>query len=213
MRANTANSFLIFKERFTFFWRSIQAPIPAKTIKIEEKKNESSIVDVACSDTESVSMSCAIKNGFAAFRYLNDGKLSKPEEAIAIPATTVPPRRMPMLRRKDLPLIFLASVAITRNAVQPIMKNPLIFTAKVRPVLSYNAVTKINTVVKTMDVHTINLLSFLRNGSAMKKNPMGNIKNCIPPHEARPNARKIPPATIFARETFPLSDFMALITR
>ena len=37
MRANTAISPLIFKERFTFFWKSNHAPIPAKTIKIEKK--------------------------------------------------------------------------------------------------------------------------------------------------------------------------------
>ena len=37
MRANTAISPLIFKERFTFFWNSSHAPSPAKTIKIEKK--------------------------------------------------------------------------------------------------------------------------------------------------------------------------------
>ena len=58
----------------------------------------------------------------------------------------------------------------------------------------------------------MNLLSFLRNGNARKKSPMGKIKNCIPPHEARPKASKILAPTIFARETFPLSDFIPLIS-
>ena len=58
-----------------------------------------------------------------------------------------------------------------------------------------------------------NLLSFLRNGNARKKSPIGNMKNWAPPHEARPKASKIPPPTIFARETFPLSDFIPLIRR
>ena len=51
-----------------------------------------SIVVVACSDTESVSISVVIKNGFAALRYLNDGKLITPEETIAIPAIMAPPK-------------------------------------------------------------------------------------------------------------------------
>ena len=59
----------------------------------------------------------------------------------------------------------------------------------------------------------MNLSSFLRNGSAKKKNPIGNTKNCMPPHEARPNASKIPAPIIFATEIFPLSDFIALIIR
>jgi len=63
------------------------------------------------------------------------------------------------------------------------------------------------------DVHMINLLSFLINGNAMKKRPIGNMKNWTPPHEARPKDSKIPPPTIFARDTFPLSDFIALRSR
>ena len=48
----------------------------------------------------------------------------------------------------------------------------------------------------------MNLLSFLRNANARKKSPMGKIKNCIPPHEARPNPSKIPAPTIFATRDF-----------
>ena len=51
-----------------------------------------SIVVVACSDTESVSISVVIKNGFAALRYLKVGKLTIPEDSIAIPAIIAPPR-------------------------------------------------------------------------------------------------------------------------
>ena len=56
------------------------------------------MVDVACSDTESVSMSVVVKRGFAALRYLNDGKLTMPEEAITIPAIIVPPKSARLLR-------------------------------------------------------------------------------------------------------------------
>ena len=92
-------------------------------------------------------------------------------------------------------------------------KNPLRLEAKAMPVFSNNAVTKKNAETKIIEVHIMNLLSFLRNGNAIKKSPIGNMKNCTPPHEARPNASKTPAPTIFATETFPLSDFIALIRR
>ena len=65
------------------------------------------MVVVACSDTESVSMSVVIKNGFAALRYLNDGKLITPEETIAIPAIIVPPKSARPLRNWALLTILL----------------------------------------------------------------------------------------------------------
>ena len=158
-------------------------------------------------------MFCAIKNGFAAFRYLNDGKAINSEKAIAIPAATVPPRSILMLRRKFMPLIFLTIVATTRNAVQPTRKNPLMFEINEIPVLSNNASTKKNAAVNTTLVHTMYLLSFLRNGNARNKNPIGSMKNWIPPHAETPNASKIPAPTIFAKDIFPLSEFMTLRTK
>ena len=125
MRANAAISPLIFKERFTLFWKSNHAPIPAKTIKTEKKKNEISMVVVACSDTESVSMSVVIKKGFAALRYLNDGKLSTPEETIAIPAIIAPPKSARLIRNWALLNILLLMIHATRNAVHPIIKSPV----------------------------------------------------------------------------------------
>ena len=212
MRANAAISPLIFKERFTFFWKSNHAPIPAKTIKIEKKKNEMSIVDVACSDTESISRLFVIINGFAALRYLNDGKPIMPEETIAIPAITAPPKSARLLRNWALP-ILLNIIHATRNTLHPTRKNPLRLEINAKPVLSNNTDAKRNTDVKITEVHMMNLLSFLINGNARKKSPIGNMKNWTPPHEARPKASKIPPPTIFARETFPLSDFMPLRRR
>ena len=171
------------------------------------------MVVVACSDTESVSMSVVIKNGFAALRYLNDGKLITPEETIAIPAIIAPPKSAKPLRNWALLIILLIIVNATRNTVHPIRKNPLRLEINVIPVLSNDAVTKMNTDVKITEVNMMNLLSFLRNGNARKKSPIGNMKNWTPPHEARPNASKIAPPTIFAMETFPLSDFIPLRRR
>ena len=171
-----------------------------------------SMVVVACSDTESISVSVVIKKGFAALRYLYDPKLITPEETIAIPAIIAPPKSARPLRNWAL-LILLIIIHATRNTVHPIRKNPLRFEINANPVLSYSPVTKKNTDVKITEVHMMNLLSFLRNGNARKKSPMGKIKNCMPPHEARPKASKIPAPTIFATETFPLSDFIPLISR
>ena len=88
------------------------------------------MVVVACSDTESVSMSVVVKSGFAALRYLKDGKLIMPEEAIAIPAIIAPPKSARPLRNWFLPNTLLIMTHITRNAVHPIRKNPLGFDAK-----------------------------------------------------------------------------------
>ena len=162
------------------------------------------VVD-ACSDTESVSMSVVIKKGFAALRYLNDGKLIMPEEAIAIPAIMAPPKSARPLRNCAFFNTFLIMTYATRNPVHPIMNNPFrleinvnvpVSTPNGNPIAfndSNNIDTKTNTDVKITDVHMMNLLSFLRNGNARKKSPIGNMKNWMPPHEARPKARKIAP--------------------
>ena len=171
------------------------------------------MVVVACSDTESISVSAVIKNGFAALRYLNDPKLITPEETIAIPAIIAPPKSIRPLRNWTSLIILLIIVNTTRNTVHPIRKNPLRFEINANPVLSNSPVTKKNTVVKITEVHIMNLLSFLRNGNARKKSPIGNMKNWMPPHEARPKASKTPAPTILATDTFPLSDFIPLRRR
>tara|TARA_B100001765_G_scaffold68831_1_gene41702 strand:+ start:97 stop:702 length:606 start_codon:yes stop_codon:yes gene_type:complete len=198
---------------FILFWKISHAPIPANTIKIEKNKNDISVFVDACSDTESVSISVVIKKGFAALRYRNVGKLIMPEERITRPAIMTPPKIAKLLRNCALLLIFLKRLATIRNAVQPIRKNPLRLEAKAIPVFSNDIVIKMNAAVKTMEAHMMKLLSFLRNGSARKKTPIGNMKNSIPPHEARPNASKMPAPTIFARDIQPLSDFMPLRSR
>ena len=83
------------------------------------------MVVVACSDTESVSMSVVIKKGFAALRYLNEGKPITPEETIAIPAIMAPPKSTRPLRNWALLTILLIIVNATRNMVHPIRKNAL----------------------------------------------------------------------------------------
>ena len=134
------------------------------------------MVVVACSDTESVSMSVVIKKGFAALRYLNDGKLIMPEETIAIPATMAPPKSTRLLRNWALPILLII-IHATRNALHPTRKNPLRPEINAKPVFSNDTVTKRNTNVKITEAHMMNLLSFLRNGNARKRSPIGNMKN------------------------------------
>ena len=159
------------------------------------------MVDVACSDTESVSMLVVIKRGFAALRYLKDGKvtISMPEETIAIPAIMVPLKSARPLRNCTFFNITLIMTYATRNPVHPIMKsafrlskspakvstgNPIAFNK------SNSIVTKTSVDVKITEVNTMNLLSFLRNGNAKKKSPIGNMKNWMPPHEVRPRPER-----------------------
>ena len=132
---------------------------------------------VACSDTESLSMSVVIKSGFAALRYLNTGKLITPEEIITIPDIIDPPKSARLMRNCDLLNILLITEHAIRNAVHPIRKNPLRPEANVIPVFSNDIVIKRNADVKIIDMHIMNLLSFLRNGNARNKIPIGNIKN------------------------------------
>lgn len=150
---------------------------------------------------------------------LNDGRLITPEDITAIPAIIAPPKSARPLRNWFFLIILLIVTQATRNAVHPIKKNP--FRPKINkmpvPLLSaaavispYNIFTKRNTDVKITETNMMNLLSLPINGNARKKNPIGNMKNWTPPHEARPNASTIPPPTIFATDTFPLSDFIAL---
>jgi hypothetical protein len=122
-------------------------------------------------------MSVVIKKGFKALRYLNVGKLIAPEEAIAIPAIITPPKSARLLRSWALLNILLIITHTTRNAVHPTRKNPFRLEINPMPVFSNNAVTKRNTDVKIIEVHMINLLSFLRNGNARNKIPIGNMKN------------------------------------
>ena len=51
-----------------------QAPINPNIIKIDERLNEVTRSVVICSETEVTNASCAVKNGFNAFKYLIEGR-------------------------------------------------------------------------------------------------------------------------------------------
>ena len=73
--------------------------------------------------------------------------------------------------------ILLITTHATRNVVHPARKNPFRLEINTIPVFSNDAVAKRNTDVKIIEAHMMNLLSFLRNGYARKKRPIGNKKN------------------------------------
>ena len=97
--------------------------------------------------------------------------------------------------------------------MHPTRKNPFRLEINAIPVFSNDAVTKRNIDAKITDVHITNLLSFLRNGNARNKIPIGNIKKWMPPHDVMPKDSKIPAPTTFAMDIFPLSDFKPLRRR
>jgi len=56
----------------------------------------------------------------------------------------------------------------------------------------------------------MNLWSVLKNGNAMKKSPIGIIKNWLPPHAEIENMVKIPAPMSFANATFLFWEFIPL---
>ena len=63
-------------------------PITANIRKTDRKVKDSDKLVVICSATESVKLSWAVKKGFTALRYLNEGNEIIPELKIPIPDAT-----------------------------------------------------------------------------------------------------------------------------
>ena len=63
-------------------------PITANIRKTDRKVNDNDKLVVICSATESVKLSWAVKKGFTALRYLNEGSPIIPELEIPIPDAT-----------------------------------------------------------------------------------------------------------------------------
>ena len=98
IRANITISVLIFIDWITLFWKINHAPIAANTIIIEKKKNVIPRVGVVCSETESVSGSVVVKNGFNALTYLYAGTSTKPDDSTAMPIIVVTAKTASPLR-------------------------------------------------------------------------------------------------------------------
>ena len=75
--------------------------------------------------------------------------------------------------------------------------------------LSTNDAVNNNEIENKGIAHSKNLLSCLKNGNAIKNAANGKKRNCIPPHDVRPNVRNIPAKIIFMAVIFPLLFFIA----
>ena len=92
-------------------------PITAKIRKTDRKVNDSDKLVVICSATESVKLSCVVKKGFTALRYLNEGSPIIPELEIPIPDATNEIKTITQLR------IFALSLENFITIPEMIMKN------------------------------------------------------------------------------------------
>ena len=140
-------------------------PIIANIIKTDKNVNDNERLVVVCSATESVRLSCAVKNGFTALRYLNEGNPIMPELRIPIPDAMNEIRRIMELR------IFVRSLLNFITIPESIMKtvgrriaNPAYPIMNVE-VLSNNKENSITEIENTGAAHIMKLSLFLKNGN------------------------------------------------
>ena len=88
MLVNIAKILISVLRLIVFLEKRNQIPITANIRKTDRKVNDSDKLVVICSATESVKLSCVVKKGFTALRYLNEGSPIIPELEIPIPDAT-----------------------------------------------------------------------------------------------------------------------------
>tara|TARA_B100001540_G_scaffold32421_1_gene28442 strand:+ start:63 stop:446 length:384 start_codon:yes stop_codon:yes gene_type:complete len=88
MLVNIAKILISVLRLIVFLEKRNHIPITAKIRKTDRKVNDSDKLVVICSATESVKLSCVVKKGFTALRYLNEGSPIIPELEIPIPDAT-----------------------------------------------------------------------------------------------------------------------------
>ena len=88
MLVNIAKILISVLRLIVFLEKRNHIPITAKVRKTDRKVNDSDKLVVICSATESVKLSCVVKKGFTALRYLNEGSPIIPELEIPIPDAT-----------------------------------------------------------------------------------------------------------------------------
>ena len=88
MLVNIAKILMSVLRLIDFLEKRNHIPITANIRKTDRKVNDSDKLVVICSATESVKLSCVVKKGFTALRYLNEGSPIIPELEIPIPDAT-----------------------------------------------------------------------------------------------------------------------------
>ena len=140
-------------------------PIAANIIKTDKNVNDNDKLVVVCSATESVRLSWAVKNGFTALRYLNDGNPTKLEFKIPIPDAMNAISTITELRIFVLWLLnFITIPEIIMKIVGSKIANPAYPIMNVE-VLSNIKENNINDVENVGAAHIMKLSLFLMNGS------------------------------------------------
>ena len=140
-------------------------PITANIRKTDKNVNDSDMLVVVCSATESVKLSCAVKNGFTALRYLNEGRLIIPEFKIAIPDITNEINTKAELRIFVRSLLnFVIIPEIIMKIVGRRIANPAYPIMNVE-VLSNIKENNINEIENEGAAHIIKLSLFFKNGN------------------------------------------------
>ena len=116
MLVNIAKILISVLRLIVFLEKRNHIPITAKIRKTDRKVNDSDKLVVICSATESVKLSCVVKKGFTALRYLNEGSPIIPELEIPIPDATNEIKTITQLR------IFVRSVLNFMTNPEIIMK-------------------------------------------------------------------------------------------
>ena len=140
-------------------------PIVANMRKTDRNVNDNVKLVVKCSATESVRLSWVVKNGFMAFRYLNDGNPTIPEFNIPIPDAIKETKIIIELRICVLSLLnFLTMLETIMKSVGKRIVNPAYPIINVE-VLSNIKENNINDSENAGAAHMIKLSLFLKNGS------------------------------------------------
>ena len=133
--------------------------------KTDKNVNDNDKLVVVCSATESVRLSWAVKNGFTALRYLNDGNPIILEFKIPIPDTISPTNRIAQLRIFVRSLLnFITIPEIIMKTVGRRIANPAYPIMNVE-VLSNIKENNINDIENAGAAHMIKLSLFLKNGN------------------------------------------------
>ena len=148
-----------------FLEKRNQIPITANIMKTDKNVNDKDKLVVVCSATESVRLSCAVRNGFTALRYLNDGNPIKLEFEIPMPDAINATNIITELRIFVRSLLnFITIPEIIMKIVGRRIANPAYPIMNVE-VLSNIRENNINDIEKVGAAHIMKLSLFLINGN------------------------------------------------
>ena len=140
-------------------------PITANIRKTDKNVNDNDRLVVVCSATESVKLSWAVKKGFTALRYLNDGKPVIPEFRSPIPDIINEIKIIAELRIFVRSLLnFIAIPEIIIKIVGRRIANPAYPIMNVEVLSNINE-NNINDIENAGAAHIMKLSLFLKNGN------------------------------------------------